>query len=589
MSQTAKIPWSLTIPWLSKNYRDGKITPEQVIHTIIERAVHDKAKNIWVTRPDLSFIQPYLDRLTGLQKEGHPLWGIPFAIKDNIDLADVQTTAGCPDFAYLPSEHATVVSNLIQAGAIPVGKANLDQFATGLVGTRSPYGEVHNALKDELISGGSSAGSAVAVARGQAAFALGTDTAGSGRVPAALNHLIGFKSSIGAWSTKGLVPACASLDCISVFAHSVADAETIDRSARSFDPNCAWSRPIPAPVVRQPKKIYLPRQDLHFFGPYKDQYEKAWEKAVQSIEQLGLPVERIDNTFFTGIARLLYDGPFVAERWADLGPFVEAHPGSTFPVTEGILRSGAKASYTASLLFDNMHRLADAKQKVKVMLKDAVFITPTAGGTWSRKQVDADPVKTNSEMGEYTNHCNLLDLCAISVPTFDADDALPFGVTVFAPEDHEDYLLAMAEDIERSVSDTKQETVQLAVCGLHMRGFALEHQLTAHHAHFISESATAAKYMLSRLKTEPEKPGLVRLESGGKSIQLELWNIPLAELGSFVASIPAPLGIGKVELIDGRKIPGFICEPYGASAGTDISEFGGWRNYILHTPGKSDR
>ncbi|WP_010632145.1 allophanate hydrolase [Sporolactobacillus vineae] len=589
MSRTAEIPFLLTIPWLRRNYGERQITPEQVIQTIIERAENDTAKNIWVTRPDLSFIQPYLDQLKDLPLESHPLWGIPFAIKDNIDLAGVKTTAGCPDFAYLPSEHATVVGNLIRAGAIPVGKANLDQFATGLVGTRSPYGEVHNALKDELISGGSSAGSAVAVARGQAAFALGTDTAGSGRVPAALNHLIGFKSSIGAWSTRGLVPACASLDCITVFAHSVAEAETVDRSARSYDPECAWSRSIPEPASRQPKKILLPRQALHFFGPFKDEYEAAWHTSMQMIQQLGLPIERIDNTFFTNIARLLYDGPFVAERWADLGPFVEAHPGSSFPVTEKILRSGAKPAYTASLLFDNLHQLAAAKQKVKALLQNAVFITPTAGGTWTRAQVDADPVRTNSEMGEYTNHCNLLDLCAISVPAFDADDHLPFGVTVFASADHEDYLLGMAAQIEQSVSETEfqetadaagKETVQIAVCGLHMRGFALESQLQTHRAHFVRESATAEKYSLYRLNTQPEKPGLVKSGTGGRSIQLELWTIPLSELGSFATSIPSPLGIGKVELNDGREVPGFICEPYGAKAGTDISEFGGWRSYV---------
>lgn len=588
MNQTAEIPFALTLSWLRQSYLNKSITPEEIIDAIIERSEKDAQKNIWITKPDRSFIQPYLDRLSEMSKESHPLWGIPFAIKDNIDLAGIQTTAGCPDYAYTPSEHATVVANLIAAGAIPVGKANLDQFATGLVGTRSPYGEVHNGLKDELISGGSSAGSAVAVARGQAAFSLGTDTAGSGRVPAALNRLIGFKSSLGAWSTKGLVPACASLDCITVFAHDVEEAMIVDRAARSFDEKCAWSKPIPAPVPKLPKKILLPKQALHFFGPHKEQYEAVWEKTVHSLKQLGLPIERIDNDFFSKTARLLYDGPFVAERWADLGPFVKAHPGSTFPVTEQILRSGAKGSYTASLLFDHMHKLAAAKQKVKKLLRDAVFITPTAGGTWTRAQVDQNPIKTNSEMGEYTNHCNLLDLCAISVPTDDAADDLPFGATIFAPSDHEDFIFGLAREMQHfstpsieknSESSNQADSVKLAVCGLHMRGFELEHQLDEHHARFLCEAKTAQKYRLFRLDTVPVKPGLVKTETGAAAIQVELWEMPLAEFGSFTASIPSPLGIGKVELQDGQEIPGFICEPYAAQVALDISNYGGWKEY----------
>lgn len=595
MNTMSEIPMKLTISWLRANYENGNITPNQVIHTIIERAKKDAAKNIWITPPDLSFIQPYLDRLADRHVESHPLWGIPFAIKDNIDLAGVETTAGCPDYAYLPTDHATVVENLIEAGAIPVGKTNLDQFATGLVGTRSPYGEVHNALKDELISGGSSSGSSVAVARGQAAFALGTDTAGSGRVPAALNNLVGFKSSIGAWSTKGLVPACASLDCITVFAHSMADAEAVDHSARSFDLDCSWSRRIPVPAKSEPKKICLPAQELHFFGPFKDQYERAWKKAEQLITGLGLPIERIDNNFFADIARLLYDGPFVAERWADLGSFVESHPGSIFPITEGILRSGAKETYTASLLFHNLHKLANAKQKVNELLKDAVFITPTAGGTWTREQVDADPVSTNSEMGVYTNHCNLLDLCAVTVPVGNAEKDLPFGVTVFAPSDHEDYLLTISEQIEQSVHQKKCKIadeeihIELAVCGLHMRGFALENQLKAHHACFIREDETSDSYKLFKLNTHPEKPGLVRTESEGQSIKLEIWNMPQQELGSFINSIPSPLGIGKIQLKDRREVLGFICEPYGAESAADISEYGGWKDYVFHSAEKNHK
>ncbi|RYL88509.1 allophanate hydrolase [Sporolactobacillus sp. THM7-4] len=590
MNHLTDIPLILTIQWLRQNYLNRKLTPDIVVDTIIDRANKDKQMNIWITKPDRSFIQPYLDRLSEMPIEKSPLWGIPFAIKDNIDLAGVQTTAGCPDYAYIPDEHATVVKNLIEAGGIPLGKTNLDQFATGLVGTRSPYGEVHNALKEELISGGSSAGSAVAVARGQAAFSLGTDTAGSGRVPAALNRLVGFKSSCGAWSTRGVVPACASLDCITVFTHNVEDALAVDRVARTFDHHCPWSKPIAAPQSKVPKKIYLPKSSLHFFGPYVNEFKTAWERTVRAIKETGLPIEWIDYDFFADIAKLLYDGPFVAERWADLGPFVDSHPGSVYPVTEHILKSGAKESYTAALLFENIHKLAEAKQKVKALLHDSVFVTPTAGGTWTREQVRKDPIKTNSEMGEYTNHCNLLDLCAISVPFDDAAENLPFGATIFATSDHEDFILGLAKEFQNESTNKTQllikdstehyGSIQLAVCGLHMRGFELEHQLHEHDAQFLCEAETANKYRLFLLDTNPSKPGLIKTETDGYSIHVELWNIPISTFGSFTASIPSPLGIGKIELKDGRMVPGFICESYAVKEAKDISSYGGWKSYI---------
>lgn len=447
MTYEASLPHQFSIAWLRKNYLDETISPDQVISTVISRAIRDQPMNIWITPPDRSFIQPYIDRLADINKNETPLWGIPFAIKDNIDLVGIPTTAGCPDYAYIPSQHATVVKNLIRAGAIPIGKTNLDQFATGLVGTRSPYGEVHNAFKDALISGGSSAGSAVAVARGQAAFALGTDTAGSGRVPAALNGLFGFKPSCGAWSTQGVVPACASLDCVTVFARTVEDIRLVDQMVRTFDDKCPWSRAIPFPEVRSPLTIYLPHAPIHFFGSYQNEYQRAWERIVRLIQESGWPVKWIDSVLFDNVARLLYDSPMVAERWADLGTFVSAHPGSTFPVTEKILKSGTKVSYTASSLFSTMHTLAEARQETKRLLRGAVYITPTVGGTWTREQVRQDPIWTNNEMGIYTNHCNLLDLCAISVPLGNASKQMPFGATFFATSDHEDYILTLAERV----------------------------------------------------------------------------------------------------------------------------------------------
>ncbi|MTT32217.1 allophanate hydrolase [Terrilactibacillus sp. BCM23-1] len=589
--KTTHIPDVLSVQSLREMYLKKELTPKEVIEVIIQRSKQDEPMNIWITPPDLAFIQPYLDGLSNIDIEQAPLWGIPFAIKDNIDLAGIPTTAGCPDYAFTPSEHATVVKHLIEAGAIPVGKTNLDQFATGLVGTRSPYGETHNALKDEMISGGSSAGSPVAVARGQAAFSLGTDTAGSGRVPAALNRLVGFKPSLGAWSTKGVVPACASLDCVTVFSHNIEDAKIVDQVVRKYDDQNPWSKDIPKPSPKLPKKVCLPKSPLRFFGPYGNQYKEAWDKSLERIKSWGLPIEWIDNQLFSNVAKLLYEGPFVAERWADLGTFVDSHPGSTFPVTEKVLKSGANETFTASLLFDTMHKLKQYQLQVKKRLSDAVFITPTAGGTWSREQVRKDPIQTNSDMGEYTNHCNLLDLCAISVPFEDAAKDIPFGVTFFALSEHEDFILGLAEKSQAHSTRIKEspaykelattnDSVLLAVCGLHMRGLPLEHQLNEHRATFIYKTETAKKYRMFKLPTNPPKPGLIKTEQEGSSIQVELWECPTETFGAFVAAIPAPLGIGKIELKDGSEVQGFICEPYATEEAEDISNLGGWREYL---------
>ncbi|MHA6532086.1 allophanate hydrolase [Paenibacillus sp. BAC0078] len=439
------IPHKLTITGLRTAYLSGDTTPYEIIHEIILRADRDKRMNIWITAPDLEFIQPYLDRLSARNPLDYPLWGIPFAIKDNIDLGGVPTTAGCPEYSYMPERHSGVVERLIAAGAIPVGKSNLDQFATGLVGTRSPYGEAHNALRPELISGGSSSGSAVAVARGQAAFALGTDTAGSGRVPAALHGLVGWKPSLGSWPTVGVVPACASLDCVTVMAHTLADALEVDRTASGFHEDDPWSRPLPQPEENLPLRIAVPAETPMFYGPFADSYRQAWESALVSVQELGIPLVVVDTAMFSEAAAILYGGPWVAERWADLGSFIEANPGTAFPVTETVLRSGAAAEYTAASVFLAMHKLQAFKLEARKLLKDAVLVLPTAGGTWTRDQVRKDPVFTNSQMGLYTNHCNLLDLCAVALPAGEAEDSLPFGISLFTPAEDEGRLRAFAK------------------------------------------------------------------------------------------------------------------------------------------------
>ncbi len=381
----------LTIQWLKRSYENGSSTPLEVAEHIIKKTKQYGEYHIWITEPALDQMKMYIDRLPEKKNE-LPLWGIPFAIKDNIDLENVPTTAACKEFSYLPEENTTVVKKLIQAGAIPIGKNNLDQFATGLVGTRSPYGEVHNAYDSELIGGGSSSGSAVAVALGMAAFALGTDTAGSGRVPAALNGLVGYKPSVGAWSSKGVVPACASLECVTVFANTLSDAQNVNLIARGFDRECCWSRKLPVPEYKQPKKICLPDDGIEFFGPFAEVYEEKWNKAVERIKKLGIEVEYIDYTMFRKAASILYDGPWVAERWKDLGKFVENHQGKIFPVTETILRSGGSEEHTAVSVFRAIHELQEYKAEAKRVLKDAVLIMPTAGGTYTREEVRQKPI-----------------------------------------------------------------------------------------------------------------------------------------------------------------------------------------------------
>jgi len=575
-----RFPQHLTIEWLREMYEKGAITPEDTILEVVRRAKEDADNAIWITPPSAEALRPYFERLERMDRSAAPLWGVPFAVKDNIDVAGMPTTSGCPEFAYVPEAHAEVVRRLVDAGAIPVGKANLDQFATGLVGTRSPYGETQNALRPDWLSGGSSSGSAVAVARGHAAFSLGTDTAGSGRVPAALNGLVGYKPSVGAWSTLGLVPACASIDCITVFAHSLKDALAVDAAARGAHADDPWSRDIPRSGSLLPSRILLPAETPAFFGPLAEQYAAAWGAAVRRLTSLGLPVEYIDTQLFEDAASILYDGPWVAERWAALGAFVDGHPGAAFPVTEQVLRSGAAERHTASAAFQAMHKLQRYKAEARKLLRNAVLAMPTVGGTYTREQVRQDPIAKNSDLGKYTNHCNLLDLSAVALPAGYADEGMPFGITLFGLSDQE-HLVCGAAELWVGRSAAEEPSTLVAVCGLHMRGFPLEAQMRACGATFVEEADTAPAYRFVKLPTTPAKPGLIRCEEGGASIRLELWRMPLASFGGFAAAIPAPLGIGKVALADGREVPGFVCEAYAAPGAEDITAAGSWRNVML--------
>lgn len=572
------VPLVLTIEVLQEKYMNGDLHPKQVIEEIVNRCTADQKYNIWITPPSYERIEPYVKALDHMDRKDFPLWGMPFAVKDNIDVKGWPTTAACPEYSYIPDEHATVVQRLIDAGAIPIGKCNLDQFATGLVGSRSPYGETLNALRCELISGGSSSGSAVAVARGQAAFALGTDTAGSGRVPAALNRLVGLKPSLGAWPTRGVVPACASLDCVTVFGHTLADTLAVDAVVRGMDEQDPWSRHVTPPTPSLPTQLCLPRGPLRFFGPHEAVYRKAWNNTVKRILSLGLPVKYVDIGIFSETAKILYEGPWVAERWSDLGPFIQAHPNSVLPVTETILRSGTAAPWTASSLFNAVHQLQRYKLEARKLLQDSVLILPTCGGTWTRTQVNDEPFHTNSEMGLYTNHCNLLDLSALAIPSDDAGLDLPFGITLFSLWDQEGLIRGTADQFIHSEQLT-QTTIEVAVCGLHMRGYPLESQMLEHGAVFAREGRTAPKYRLIKLPGNVEKPGLIKRNHPAASIEIEVWKMPLHQLGHFMTLIPAPLSLGKIELEDHTEVIGFLCEAYaGDDQAEDISHFSTWRN-----------
>lgn len=556
------VPQKLTISSLSAAYAAGQTTPREVVQEITSRAAAHGEHNVWIVAPSMELVEPYLARLEAMsanKRAACALWGVPFAVKDNIDLAGVPTTAGCPAYAYTPLESATVVQLLVDAGAIPVGKTNLDQFATGLVGTRSPYGECRNALKPELISGGSSSGSAVSVALGMAAFALGTDTAGSGRVPAALHNLVGFKPPLGSWSTAGVVPACASLDCVTVFANNLDDALAVDAATAKPDTSCEWSREYSRKAPEFPRTVYIPKDEPRFYGPFKEEYRGAWKRALAQLGCIaaaqGSKVEELDTSYFSEIASILYDGPWVAERWSDLGAFVTEHGNDVFPVTKTILESGNRPDLTAADMFQTYHRITLARSHCAQLFENAVLVMPTAGGTFTRDEVREDPIATNSLMGLYTNHCNLCDLSAIAVPAGWAAEDLPFGITAFSTAARQNLTNGFAEAFLGA------STVEVAVCGQHMRGLELHGQLEELGAVFLKQTETAPCYRLFALPTSPVKPGLMRCaESSGAAIQVETYLMSAHAFGRLVASTPGPLGFGSIELADGRIVKGFLAE-----------------------------
>lgn len=575
-------------------YLSGAVRPADVVDEVTARIEARGDDHVWIHRLSRDELAPYLSALQPLDPKSAPLYGMPFAIKDNFDLAGIPTTAACPAFAYQAERIATAVARAIAAGGIPIGKTNLDQFATGLVGVRSPYGTAINPFDRAMIPGGSSSGSAVAVAAGLVSFALGTDTAGSGRVPAALNNLIGLKPTRGLISTSGLIPACRSLDCVSIFALTTDDAARVLAALAGFDPDDPFSREAPAASRRasQPYRFGIPTAAQHeFFGN-----AAGAQLFTAAIERLradgGEPVE-VDIEPFLAAGRLLYEGPWVAERYAAIRPFIEAQPDALHPVTRVIIESGARP--LAADAFAAYYRLRELRRMLEpVWRRIDVLVLPTVGTTHSVRAVEADPIRLNAQLGHYTNFVNLLDLCAIAVPAGMQPDGLPFGVTLLAPAFCEAVLLPIAARLHAaanvrmgatahplpdlpSFESSPRGRVELVVCGAHMRGLPLNHQLTERGAVFVNATQTAAEYRLVALPDG--RPGLERVERGA-AIEVELWSVPEDQLGSFVAAIPPPLGIGTIRLADGRQVKGFLCESIAATTAPDISAHGGWRAYL---------
>jgi allophanate hydrolase len=509
---------------------------------------------VWIStvRPD-----DLLRRAAELDEAGPlPLRGLPFAVKDNIDVAGMPTTAACPDFAYLPERTAPVVRRLLAAGALLVGKTNLDQFATGLTGARSPYGTPESVFGGGLISGGSSSGSAVAVAAGLVAFSLGTDTAGSGRVPAAFNGIVGIKPTRGLLSTLGVVPACRSLDCVSIFAPDVAGAAAVLRVARGLEPDDPWGRAGQGPVRVAPR-VGVPRA-LEFFG------DAGQEKAFAAgAGRLGETVA-VDIEPFFEAGDLLYRGPWVAERLAEVGDFLPA----MLPTTRAVIEAGG--SFSAVDLWRAQHRLRELRYQADRLWEQIdVLVVPTVGTTYTHAEIAADPIGRNLNLGRYTQFANLLDLAAVTVPNGFTADGRPASLTLLGPAFSDETLALLAASL------APVDLITLAVVGLHLQGEPRNGELIERGGTLVGAARTAPCYRLYRLPSGV--PGLVR--GAGRQIDVELWQLPAAEVGGLLAGVRAPLGFGRVLLDDGREVTGFLCEAYAAAGAEDITDSGGWRAY----------
>lgn len=599
MTLPAAADLSFDIASLHAAYAAG-LSPAAVLAESFARhkAADDPAMFLYLR--DLDEAQAEAAALPAFDAAAYPLWGIPFAVKDNIDVAGAPTTAACPAFAYLADEDAFVVAMLRKAGAIWIGKTNLDQFATGLVGVRSPYGVPRNAIDPLIVPGGSSSGSGVAVARGIVSFSLGTDTAGSGRVPAALNNIVGLKPTLGALSASGMVPACRTLDTISIFALTVADAHRAFRVACAYDAADAYARPIAAPPLAPvPPTLRIGVPDAatrEFFGDAAQ--AEAFAAALDQLRGFGCEIREIDFTPLYQVAQMLYEGAWVAERMAAIEPLFRANPEAIHPTTAKIIGGADKLS--AADAFRGFYRLADLKRAAEPMLAGLdLLCVPTIPTFYSLADLEADPIGPNSRFGTYTNFVNLMDMCGIAVPTGPRSDGRPGSVTLLARAGQDGLAAALAQQIQQAAQPVLGATgkplpvaaapvgalapgeAALVLVGAHMSGLPLNGDVTSRGGRFLAATMTAPDYRLFALAGGPPfRPGLLRVSDGGAALAVEVWAMPIARLGEFLLTIPAPLGLGTVRLADGSTATGFLVESAGVDGAEDITALGGWRAYL---------
>ncbi|MEJ6122246.1 allophanate hydrolase [Vibrio sp. 2-Bac 85] len=601
------IQQNMNINVLQNAYRSGELNVKDFLLAKLAQAKSDTS-NVWISTISESQLVKMLDVLDGKSIDELPLYGVPFAVKDNIDFAMLPTTAGCEAYTFQPDKSSTVVQLLIDAGAIPFGKTNLDQFATGLVGVRSPWGAVNNSFDSEYVSGGSSSGSAVAVATGQVSFSLGTDTAGSGRVPAALNNIVGMKATKGLLSCTGVVPACKSLDCVTIFANSANEVNLLLNITGQWDETDCFSRENKVTNsidYFQPNKklsglkVGLPApEQLSFFGDQSAQI--LFSENVERLKKEGIEIVNINFQPFLDAAKLLYEGPWVAERYAAIEDFFKADPKQCLPVIETII--GGATAYTAVDTFKAMYRLQAYKIQCDAILAQVdCVLTPTAGCAYRIKDVEADPIQLNSNLGYYTNFMNLLDYAAIALPAGILASGLPFGITLFGPAFSDRLLLSVGAQWQKltdlTLGATQQKVtnttlvlsssaadsqIDIAVCGAHLSGFPLNNQLTERGGVLVKTCNTSTDYRFYALAGGPPfRPGLIRVDDeSGSAIEVEVWRLPVSNIGTFLQGIEQPLGLGKVQLDDNSWVSSFICEGYAINTAEDITHFGGWKAYI---------
>lgn len=584
----------------------GGASVATLIQARAERLLHESPRAAWILRTPPETLSRRLAELTALQAgfpdtsrllAAHPLFGVPFVVKDNIDVAGLATTAACPAFTRNAARDANVVRRLLEAGAVLLGKTNLDQFATGLVGTRSPYGAPSSVFEESRISGGSSSGSAVLVGRGDVSFSLGTDTAGSGRVPAGFNNIVGLKPTPGRVGTTGVLPACRTLDCVSVFALTAEDAAEVLAVIEGNDPEDEYGAFAPGPADwAGTLRVGVPRDPVLGADPG---YAATWREACARLEALGLKPVPLDFAPLHEIAELLYDGPWVAERYAVVQALIESCPEAMDPTVAQVI--GRARELSAVDGFRAQYALQKGRvQAARLWEQVDLLMVPTAPTHPRHADVQADPVGANSALGTYTNFVNLLGWSALAMPSGFTAEGLPFGVTFIAPARADAALARLGGRWQRAAAlplgatgrgyappgdvllrPRNTPTLPLAVVGAHLAGLPLNGQLTERGARLLRATETAPHYRLFALPgTTPPKPGMLRVAQGGASIAVEIWDMPIDAVGSFLALVPSPLGLGSVELIDGSRVHGFVCEPWALDGAQDISRFGGWRNYL---------